>query len=137
MTLAAMALFMSPIIAEELDPASKFTDDEKAAFKEARAKIANGKQAIWAEFFRYQDKDADGLLTLEEAKAHEAKKAQKHKHEPKDMEPIFKEWDANSDGIVTIVEFKTAGFAWMKEQIKAHRAKNKAEKEKKKTEEKN
>ena len=51
------------------------------------------------------------------------------------MEPIFKEWDVNSDGIVTIVEFKTAGFAWMKEQIKEHRAKAK-EKAKEKSKEK-
>lgn len=125
--LAAFAV--SPLIADETSAPSEgpsFTDEQKAAFKAERAKIAKGKKAMWAEAFRYRDKDADGILTFEEANAHHIKHAKKHNEEPGDIRPDFDAWDTNKDGVVLMEEMEANFATWLVEKRAAHDKKKEA-----------
>jgi hypothetical protein len=132
--LATCAVSTSPLFAEEASaPAAKtpapieslFTEEQLADFKERRAEIQKS-GAVLASSFVNTDKNADGIWTWEEAKAHDAKKFKKHGKEPRDFRPIFDTFDSNGDGYVTIDEHKKEFYPWMKEN-KARKKKLKEE----------
>ena len=123
---AALAVSVSPLAAEDADtPATdgvQISAEERATLKEERAKIKTMK-AKWAEAFNYTDNDEDGIMTFDEAQAHNIKKAKKHGKVPADIRPRFDEWDANSDGVVTLKEMEAEFPSWLKARREAHKKK--------------
>ena len=89
--------------------------------------------AWWIQSFIGIDRNEDGIATWKEVETRALKWARKHPDErdANEWTGRFKVWDGNSDGFLTITEFKETFTVWLRGRLDAKKTqKAKAEKTK-------